>query len=322
MSDTEPTDSSRMVVTEDAASSDGSVAVIQSERRVRRARAHDAKHARDISDINLKIVSLDEVIVHEGIDPLRVERLVASLQRDGVLRSPPIVTRASDYGRTRYIVLDGATRTSALRALGYRDVLVQVVEYTSGNVTLHSWYHLLEGIKSVEFLTQVRELPVRVILMHQYDALEAMDERALICVIGLHDRTVWGVQTDGDLNAQNAMLNRVVDLYRGKAQVHRVTTTHLDTLFREHPQLAALVVFPDYAPSEVTRLAMSGNLIPMGITRHLIGGRALGVNFDLQILAAEMSLEEKNKRLEEWLMSRVRERKVRYYGEPVFLFED
>ena len=311
-----------MIVTDDNASSDGSVAIMQSARRVRRSRAHDAKHARDVSDINLEIVSLDDVIVHEGIDPRRVERLVASLQRDGVLRSPPIVTRASDYGQTRYIVLDGATRTSALRELGYRDALVQVVEYSSQNVSLHSWYHLLEGISPVDLLTQVRELPVRVILMHLYDALEAMDDRTLICVIGMRDRTVLGIQAEGDFVAQNAMLNRVVDVYRGNATVHRVTTTQFDVLFHEHPNLAALVVFPDYAPSEVTRLALGGNLIPMGITRHLIGGRALSVNFDLGILASAMSLEEKNNFLNDWLMSRVRERKVRYYGEPVFVFED
>jgi len=322
MSDTEPIDSARVSITDDAASSDGSVAIMQSARRPRRSRAHDAKHARDVSDMNLEIVSLDDVIVHEGIDPRRVERLVAALQRDGVLRSPPIVTRANDYGRTRYIVLDGATRTSALRALGYRDALVQVVEYTSGNVALHSWYHLLEGISSVDFLAQVRQLPVRVILMHLYDALEAMDDRSLLCVIGMHDRTVLGVQAEGDLIAQNALLNRIVDVYRGNANVHRVTTTQFEVLFHEHPNLAALVIFPDYAPSEVTRLALSGNLIPMGITRHLIGGRALGVNFDLNILAATLSLEEKNKFLNEWLTSRVRERKVRYYGEPVFVFED
>ena len=60
----------------------------------------------------------------------------------------------------------------------------------------------------------------------------------------------------------------------------------------------------------------------MGITRHLIDGRTLNVNLDLQMLATDDSLEKKNAWLKQWLSDKVHARKVRFYGEPVFVFED
>jgi hypothetical protein len=64
----------------------------------------------DVAEITLRIVSADDVILHEGQDPLVVGKLADRLKADRILRNPPIV---------RYIVLDGATRTARCEAWAF-----------------------------------------------------------------------------------------------------------------------------------------------------------------------------------------------------------
>lgn len=251
--------------------------------------------------------------------------MVKALEEDRVLRHPPIVTEASDKRDDApcFIVLDGATRTTALRHMGYRHILVQVVDYSAPEVALGAWHHLLQEIAPEELVARVRAIPgVQIVEMDAHHAESALAVRQLLCYFVLRDRTVWGIRGGDELSEQTELLNRVVNIYRGHATLYRVVTTQLDLLLSEYPEMMALVVFPRYAPAEVIHLALNNAKVPMGITRHLIGGRVLNVTLDLQILASEDSLEDKNKWLGQWLNQKVHARQVRFYGEPVFFFEE
>lgn len=279
----------------------------------------------DPAEIDLRIVPLNRVLLHEGHDPHGVARMVMALERDGMLRHPPIVTQVQDATDDipLFIVLDGATRTTALRKMGCRDILVQVVDYASPNVSLSAWYHLLQGIAPEDLLAQIRSIPgAHVVNTDAHHAQAALAVRQFLCYILLRDYSVWGVRADGELAAQTEVLNQVVNVYRGHAELFRVVTTQLDLLLREYPALMALVVFPRYAPAEVLHLALNNAKVPMGITRHLIGGRVLNVTMDLQTLTSDEPLAKKNACLQEWLMQKVHARKVRFYGEPVFVIEE
>lgn len=279
----------------------------------------------DPAEITLRIVPLDRVILHEGLDPDGITRLAAALKTDGVLNHPPIVTQVeTETGEPPfYIVLDGATRTSALRALGCRDALVQVVDYSAPEVSLNAWYHLLQGIAAEELLAEIARVDgVHLLQMDHHHAESALALRTLICYLMLRDRTVWGVKAADDPAAQTEALNRVVNIYRGRAVLYRVVTTNLDLLLHEYPDLSALVVFPRYAPAEVMHLALNNVKLPMGITRHLIGGRVLNVKLDLQLLMSDEPLAQKNEWLQHWLLHKIHARKVRFYQEPLFVFEE
>jgi ParB-like chromosome segregation protein Spo0J len=78
----------------------------------------------DIDDLGLRIVSIDTVVPHEIEDPRRVERLCSHLRKEGWLRNPPLVVEKD----ATYVILDGTTRTHAMRKLGYHHILVQVVD--------------------------------------------------------------------------------------------------------------------------------------------------------------------------------------------------
>ncbi len=273
----------------------------------------------DVAEITLRIVRGDDIVLHEGQDSLVVKKLAARLKADRILRNPPIVAEADG----RYIVLDGATRTGALKYLGVRDTAVQIVDYAARHICLDSWHHLIQGISPSDLLDEIASIDG--LTVEHVDVAKAEHNLALhenLCYLILRNGAAYEVRGRYELELSVAKLNQVVDLYHGKAEVFRAVTTQLDILTREYPDLSMVVVFPRFTPVEVTRLALNGAKLPMGVSRHLIGGRAIGVNIPLERLESDESLEEKNVWLSKWLMEKIHERKVRFYQEPVFVFDE
>ncbi len=278
----------------------------------------------EAKELRLSIVSLKDVLLHEEIEQKRVERLIEQLRTDRFLKNPPIVTEArAPGGWSRYIVLDGASRTSALRRMSVPDVLVQIVDYHSRDVRLESWHHLLLDVEPAELRREIEELDcVSLGDMDEATAREALERRELIAYLLVSNGRAAGLQCRGSQYSQMGTLNAVVQLYERRAQMYRVSTTDLEQLAAEHRRLSAVVVFPKYRPEEIIHLAMNGAKVPMGITRHIIPGRALRVNLPLDVLESDQPLAEKNAWLDEWRKHTIQERHVRFYQEPVFLFDE
>ena len=102
------------------------------------------------TELTLRVVSLDDVLLHEHIEKKRVERLVEQFVHDQILKNPPIV---SSYDG-KYVLLDGASRVTALKESGCRDVVVQMVEYEAPGMELQAWHHMLLDV-SIEELFQL-----------------------------------------------------------------------------------------------------------------------------------------------------------------------
>jgi hypothetical protein len=273
----------------------------------------------DVAEITLRIVRVEDIVLHEGQDPLVVKKLAERLRQDGIARNPPIVSESDG----RYIVLDGATRTGAFKYLGIRDVLVQIVDYAARNICLDSWHHLIQNTSPSDLFDGIAAIAG--VTIEHVDAKQAEHDLTLhksLCAILLRSGATYAVRGADTLEASVAQLNQVVNLYGGKTQVYRAVTTDLAILTREYPDLSMVIIFPRYTPFEVTRLALNGAKLPMGITRHLIGGRAIGINIPLERLSSDESLEEKNAWLAKWLMEKIHARKVRFYQEPVFVFDE
>jgi hypothetical protein len=63
--------------------------------------------------------------------------------------------------------------------------------------------------------------------------------------------------------------------------------------------------------------------LPPGISRHIIQGRALKVNYPLAVLRDQtISLAEKNEQLSLWIQEKLAKRQVRYYAESSYLFDE
>lgn len=274
------------------------------------------------SAIQLRFVPLDRMLLHEEDDPFRAKRLILSLKHDGKLRNPPLVAEHGDC----YIVLDGATRTTALLEMGYRDALVQIVDYYADTVQVGVWHHVLAGLSHNQLLATLAD--VDGITLQSVDAEAAyrmLGTREIIACVLMRNGQWFGALCDdaaANGNQQAGLLCRLVAEYRGKTEVHRIVELDMPALVKEYPQLTAVIAFPAFSPSEITQIAISGSKLPMGITRHVVAGRALGMDVPLEMFTGERSLEEKNAWLNEIILKRLQANKIRLYQEPVFVFDE
>lgn len=271
-------------------------------------------------ELTLRIVSLGDVVLHEQVETRRVERLLVSLQNDWLLKNPPIVTQFDG----KYIVLDGATRTTALQRIRCRDIVVQVVDYDAPGVILETWNHLLLDLPEETLLASLERVPgLRVVPTSPERADGELGRRASAASILLAGGRAFSLYGSGTSVLEQAdMLNRVVAVYEGRGEMYRVAHTDLERLLAEHGRPGALVVFPCYRPDDIRQVAVNGVKLPMGITRHIIPGRVLRINIPLTLLERDEPLEQKNAWLDQWMASRMVERHVRFYQEPVFLFDE
>ena len=273
----------------------------------------------DPASISLRIVPVSRLRLHEDFDPYRAKRLAVSLRHQGVLKNPLIVTESDGL----YVVLDGATRATALEEMGIPDALVQTVRYDDPAVCLHTWNHVLVGLPSSSLIQDLKHIPdlgsLSADLPELHAALQA--RRALVGIVTRESRTL-SFSSREPASGQIRKLAQVVATYRGRAEVHRAAEVDMPSLLDLHPELTAVVLFPPFTPNDVRACAGNGARLPMGITRHLIGGRALGINVPLELLASDRPLQEKNAWLHDHLQSRLRHNQVRLYEEPTFVFDE
>jgi L-serine kinase (ATP) / ParB family transcriptional regulator, heme-responsive regulator len=274
---------------------------------------------------DLRILPVDLLVEHEYNDAQRTEPLAMRLEAEGLLKNPPVVTPLGDE-HGRFVVLDGANRLAALQSLHYPHILVQVVSYEEPQVTLTTWHHVIECMDPRSLTAELTNLEgVDLILTDRMRARAGLARREYLMYVIRIDGEVFAARTEKPkrlVHEQNRTLNALVDTYKDRCRLHRVMTEELEEVKTLYPELAGLVIFPQYDTSEVLELAGEGELLPAGLTRHLIQGRALRLNYPLSELKSSHSLEEKNTHLNLWLAKKLSTKEVRFYGEATFLFDE
>ncbi|MCP4421727.1 MAG: ParB N-terminal domain-containing protein [Chloroflexi bacterium] len=271
------------------------------------------------SVLPLRVVSMAKVMPHEHFDQKRVDRLADRLEEDGMLGNPPVVVESEDG---RYIVLDGATRTTAMKQLGYKHGIVQVIS-TEDGLGLHTWYHVICQIGVESLLALLHRLPNIILEESDIDsAPDAMFEYGGLCYVQTIDNRVYLIYPAQGVNRLEA-LNQFTEAYIDAGHVDRTLNSNIISLKNEYEELAAVVIFPEYTVNQVMQATLSsGRLFPAGITRFLIPGRILRLNADLSVLKSDRSLREKNRWLHEMLLEKQGKGDIRYYGEPVYLLDE
>jgi phosphoglycerate dehydrogenase-like enzyme len=267
--------------------------------------------------LSLQVVPLEKVVPHEHVDPRRVDKLSKRLAEDGVLSNPPIVVETED----RYVVLDGATRTTALKQLGYPHGIVQVVKDVEG-LALHTWYHAVRKADAAKLVKMMDDLPeIDMVESSANKVLDDMFEYGGLCYLHTTDGKVFLIQPAAGANRLVA-LNKVTNTYIGSSHVTRTLNTDIISLKKEYPDLTGLIVFPEYTVQQVLQVAKAGHVLPAGITRFVIPGRVLRLNAKLEGLMSDKSLREKNEWLYQLIIEKQANSKVRYYKEPVYLLDE
>lgn len=267
--------------------------------------------------LNLAVVPLDKVLPHERIDPRRVENLIKKFDASEVFTNPPIVVRSGE----NYVVLDGATRVSAFKQLGYPHIIVQILKETD-NYTLDTWFHAIRKIDTRTLIDLLTDIPEISIAQSDLETVQAgMVEHGGLCYIQTADKAIHHIQPRAGVNHLDA-LNRLTTAYIDASHVTRTLHKDVDTLLAEFPDLTGVVVFPVFTLDQVLQIADAGNAMPAGITRSIIPGRVMRLNADFEFLTSRRELTEKNTWLYDLVMQRLASDSVRYYAEPIYLLDE
>jgi threo-3-hydroxy-L-aspartate ammonia-lyase len=275
--------------------------------------------------LSLQVVPAEQVVPHEHIDHKRVDRLMERLEEDGRLVNPPITT----YWKNRYVILDGATRSSSLQRLGYPYTIVQVVDAAQSAYQLYTWYHAISAdsqqASDLGFLDLREELEtiegLELELIPAENIRNAFRQPGVICYFLEKD----GKHTLARLAPgapRLAIMNQLVDRYNAWGNVERTLLTDLDRLLTQFPHMVAVAIYPQFEPEDVFDAAARGELLPAGLTRFVIPGRILRLNADLKRLKQNEPLAEKRAWFDEFLAGKLSRSRLRYYQEPVILLDE
>jgi hypothetical protein len=272
---------------------------------------------------HLEILPLDKLVLHEFHDSQRTPPIIRAIEESGMLRNPPIVMSLED-GTDRYMVLDGANRTTALKEMGVPHTLAQIVQSNDPGLGLSPWNHVVWGANPDSLLDWARMVPdLNLIPSNEENLFRSLLDIRSLAILHLANGRIYTVYTQEiELLNRVTVLNSLVHCYASRASMDRTTNYTIKPLNDLYPNLSGLVLLPPFRVEDVLYLSSHGHLMPAGSTRFTITGRALHVNFPLGILSSDDSLEDKNTRLKEWLQDSLASKGVRYYAEPVFMFDE
>ena len=260
----------------------------------------------------LRIVRVEDVLPHETGDRQRSQPLMERLRHAEHFTNPPVV---ADVDRDRYVLMDGANRHHSLKLLGFRHILVQIADYETDSVELGVWQHIVadwDARRLLAMLNSIRHIELR----------PGLDSNALAQVM-LRDGPAYSVKSKVDSLAQrNKTLSQVVESYHSNATLYRTPLTDPALIWSAFPSSVALVLFPLYQPKDIINAALQCAFLPPGVSRHIIHGRALNLNYPMERLRSALPLSAKNDELQQWLRERFAERSVRYYAEATYHFDE
>jgi len=269
----------------------------------------------------LKILPLDQMILHEDHDMQRTLPLVSKLRAQGILRNPPIVMPLPD-GSGRFMVLDGANRVTSLREMEFPHTVAQVVDSDYPQVNLQTWNHIIWGMETDALISSLRE--IKNIELIKVDTQKSLDAPKYTPMqIRLPDGSFYILdEAPSDLPTHIETLHEIVDTYKTRASLDRTSQTLIDSFRNVYSDLTALIIFPRFLIKTVLKLAGQNIVLPTGITRFTVSPRALHLNYPLHELSSGKPIEYKEAYLQQWVEERVKNKRVRHYVEATFLFDE
>ena len=262
--------------------------------------------------------------MHEWHDDQRTAPLISKLRESGMILNPPIIAPLQD-GTERYMVLDGANRTTAISKMGIPHIIAQVVEPSSDAVDLRTWNHVLWDWDTEEFLNALKGISeIKLDVIDEDEGLRKLWNRLALVWLQTPDGTTYLASCDEDLDLVTRLdlLNQVVDTYKSNAQLDRTRIRKVAALEQVYNGLCALIVFPHFDIEEVIDLTSQGHLFPSGLTRFSVSPRALRINFPLRELSCDKPINEKNAELQAWINGLIASKSVRMYTEATVLFDE
>lgn len=249
---------------------------------------------------SIQVIDSNQVCLHEDHEPTRLHDTCKALHHQGVLLHPPLAKRMEDG---RYLILDGAHRTAAMREMGCRWLPVQVVN--GSDYRLEAWDHL------VPMGTWLYGLLHDSALFWQHEKLDRQHVAQIIYPNGKRV-FLYPLGSQDDPASPLRLWHRIVGSYNSKYPVQRVPQG-MQTLPEEG---MVCMRYPTYSIEEIEKIVSSGQVMPAGVTRFLISGRLLNLKIPLSLLLTNsFDHQEWEHYMRHW------EGSLRLYAEVVYLSE-
>lgn len=255
---------------------------------------------------HLRLVEPGCLLLHEAHDEDRLARLKGRITAEAEQRNPVLASPYED----RFLVLDGAHRVRAMDELGARFVLVQVVEPPE---RAEGWGHVVGGMGTLGGALGTDDANGLVVAEAPGDEDHA-EAVAEIETAGGAAVSAWSREA-GPLARSRAMW-ALQARYPEAAAVRRVEPDGAVRLRNGE----ALIRYRPFSPEELVEIVGSGAVLPAGVTRFRVRERVLGVRYPLSRMM-DGEPRARNVELRRFVSKRWAENRVRYYREPVVLFE-
>jgi len=248
-------------------------------------------------------VPLEDLVLHESVEPARLRSVTQAVARSGVLKNPILATplRAG-----KWLVIDGAHRVSALRSIGADLALAQVFDH--GEFEITAWHHL---VSTHQLPGQIEDL-----LVDRCPACEAGQPTG-VCVAVAEQAGraghVWCRSTD--VGEVVAVLRKLAAGCAAAGHIRRIAP---DDRAPGHATARRLrIAYQPWSFERLREMAARDIVLPAGVTRFVAPGRVLGANIPLSMLTRDCrtSAEAPN------IRRHVEKLSLRYYAEPVFIGE-
>jgi hypothetical protein len=272
---------------------------------------------------SLRIIAIDSLVLHEQPDDDRWGPLKARIESDGLLKHPPIAAR--DHGSATHILLDGVNRVESLRRLGARWLLVQEVDIEDDSLVLSTWHHVVEGLAGKVVVDRIGGTTGITKIDGEFtsdgDFVPVFGENSE-CLLVLRDRSVYSVHTASSPRERLGVVRGVVATVHSARNRDRVSYTNMEDLAKHYTDFSALVCYKAFTKEEVLGLSLGGLKFPSGVTRFSVPKRTLYFDLPFSFLKGEGTAESKQAELDDMIQQRIKSKKIRFYVEPTFIFDD
>ncbi len=263
----------------------------------------------------LKLLPADIIALHEECEDDRYGGLLERFRKEKVLYNPLIV---ADLGG-EYMLVDGANRFEALKQMECRSILAQVVEYSSPEVTLKSWYHFVNEMPIAELEDY---LDAQKIQFTSCDAARRPESKNSLVVTSTEGRTLY-ITLSEKLETMLGELSRLNKFYGERYSYARIDSdTDLTDVSSLSSDSGLLVIFPDFSKSDIAAISKLKQKLPAGISRHLIPNRVLHIKILIDALKSSEHLEKRNEELQKYIQYKIDTKRVRLYREPILVFDE
>ncbi|HUS78609.1 MAG TPA: ParB N-terminal domain-containing protein [Patescibacteria group bacterium] len=270
--------------------------------------------------MEIVLLELARLKLHEEVDPRALRRLIQEIESDGVLWSPIIVDREN------MVVLDGTHRVNALRVLRCRYVCVYLVDYSDSEIGVDRWFRAIPESLDTERAEEIAEALGMELIPLESSRLKDVSYP----VLRLRDGSSFAFVPKPDaVNSYDALHGFERRLEAMGYTMDYDTETDAEIKLT-HDAVSAILQPPVLGKEQVVATAVQGRVLSCKATRHVIPGHPVGVDVPLTLLRDhEINIEEANARLAELIQRKRTENmppgtvwRGRRYDENTRLFAD